>query len=163
MQIVTAEDPHYLIIQHIAKYTWPDTFKDILSKEQIDYMLNMMYSNKSIRNQVTNLNHNFILAYEDGTYHGFASYEIDYNKDLVKVHKLYVLPKSQGSGSGKLLLNYIEEIAKLKKKKGLTLNVNRNNKAVSFYQSLGWEVAKEEDIDIGNGFQMNDFVMTKTF
>lgn len=162
MQIVKAEDPHYLIIQHIAQFTWPETFKTILSDEQIDYMLKLMYSNQSIHNQVTNLNHHFILVWEDGTYHGFASYELNYNhSDTTKVHKLYILPKSQGKGVGRLLLNHIEDIARQHNNSGLTLNVNRKNTAVAFYTSLGWSIDKEEDLDIGNGFLMNDYVMSK--
>jgi hypothetical protein len=40
-------------------------------------------------------------------------------------------------------------------------NVNRYNNALAFYQKLGYEILKEEDIDIGEGFFMNDFVMLK--
>ena len=43
----------------------------------------------------------------------------------------------------------------------LQLNVNRNNKAKEFYERQGFAVIKEEDIDIGNGYLMNDYVMEK--
>ena len=43
----------------------------------------------------------------------------------------------------------------------LLLNVNRQNKAKFFYEKLGFTVIKEEDIDIGNGYFMNDYVMEK--
>ena len=43
----------------------------------------------------------------------------------------------------------------------LFLNVNRFNKAQYFYKKLGFEVAYEEDIEIGNGYLMEDFVMEK--
>lgn len=164
MNIVTAEDPHYLIIQHIAKFTWPTTFQLILSQEQIDYMLDLMYSSESLDNQVNVLGHNFILAIEDGTYLGFASYECNYQKSsFTKVHKLYVLPQSQNKGAGSELLNYIKEIAVLNNNKGMILNVNRQNPAVAFYQKSGWQIIKEEDISIGNNFFMNDYVMQYTF
>lgn len=164
MTILPAEDPHYLVIQHIAKYTWHDTFKDIMSAEQMDYMLEMMYSDISLKNQVTNLKHRFLLAFDDGTYHAFASYELHYqNTQFTKVHKLYVLPKSQGKGAGKLLLHAIENIAKENGDIGLTLNVNRKNLAVQFYLSQNWQIEREEDIDIGNNFWMNDYVMQKLF
>jgi GNAT superfamily N-acetyltransferase len=164
MTVVKAEDPHYLVIQHIAKYTWHDTFKDILSPEQIDYMLEMMYSDASLKNQVTNLGHTFLLVNDDGTYHAFGSYETNHNNtNLTKVHKLYVLPKSQGKGAGKQILQSIENIAKESGDIGLTLNVNRKNPAVEYYISQGWKIIKEEDIDIGSNFWMNDYVMQKLF
>jgi GNAT superfamily N-acetyltransferase len=163
MIVVPAEDPHYLIIQHIAQFTWPDTFREILSDDQIDYMLKIMYSDTAIKNQITNLGHKFILVWEDGTYHGFASYEHNYkHTNMTKVHKLYILPKSQGKGAGKLLLDYIEELTQKEQNTGMTLNVNRNNEAaIVFYKHHGWTIDKEEDIDIGNNFMMNDFVMSK--
>jgi len=37
--------------------------------------------------------------------------------------------------------------------------VNRQNNAKNFYEKLGFVVIKEEDIDIGNGYFMNDYVM----
>jgi ribosomal protein S18 acetylase RimI-like enzyme len=46
--------------------------------------------------------------------------------------------------------------------KGLTyleLNVNRQNTAIGFYKKLGFKIIAEEDIPIGNGFFMNDYVM----
>lgn len=159
MEVVNAQGPHFIIIQHIAKFTWPDTFSSILSPEQIDYMLEMMYSDNALKEQVAN-GHQFILAIEDGTYHGFASYELNYeNSNDTKIHKLYILPKSQGKGAGKLLINEIIERAKVANNTKLTLNVNRNNPAVLFYQNLGWQIVKEVDIDIQNNFYMNDYVM----
>lgn len=164
MNIVNAEDPHYLIIQHIAKFTWPTTFESILSQEQIEYMLNLMYSSESLKNQVENLQHNFILAIEDGTYLGFASYECNYQKSgFTKVHKLYVMPHSQQKGVGTELLKYVKEVAILNQNTGMTLNVNRENPAVDFYLKSGWKIVKEEDISIGNNFYMNDYVMQFDF
>ena len=43
----------------------------------------------------------------------------------------------------------------------LQLQVNRNNKAKSFYEKIGFKVIEEADFDIGNGFFMNDYVMGK--
>jgi ribosomal protein S18 acetylase RimI-like enzyme len=43
--------------------------------------------------------------------------------------------------------------------KNLLLNVNRENPALGFYKKKGFEVIKTEDIDIGNGYFMNDYVM----
>jgi ribosomal protein S18 acetylase RimI-like enzyme len=43
--------------------------------------------------------------------------------------------------------------------KTIILNVNRFNPAVSFYEKYGFRTVKEEVIDIGQGFVMDDFVM----
>jgi hypothetical protein len=45
------------------------------------------------------------------------------------------------------------------RKARVELNVNRSNKAVSFYRHLGMTVLRQGDFHIGNGFYMNDYIM----
>lgn len=78
---------------------------------------------------------------------------------MTKLHKIYVLPEAQGKGIGKALMEEVIAKAKNKGQLALSLNVNRENKAVAYYKSLGFKIIKTEDILIGNGFFMNDYVM----
>jgi ribosomal protein S18 acetylase RimI-like enzyme len=59
------------------------------------------------------------------------------------------------------MIGYISDRIKANGGKALQLNVNRNNKAIDFYKKHGFEIIREEDNDIGEGFFMNDFVMEK--
>lgn len=70
-----------------------------------------------------------------------------------------MLPEQQGLGTGKMLLEYVINKAKGAGASLLELNVNRNNKAKSFYEKNGFIVFRQEDIDIDNGYFMNDYVM----
>ena len=154
LKIATIED--IPLIQSIAAQTWRPTYGDILTEEQTLFMLNMMYSSESLTRQFET--NTFIVAYEGDTPLGFAGFEPK-GDEVMKLHKLYMLPSAQGKGIGKLL---IQEVAKYAKQHGLKyvhLNVNRNNKAIGFYQKQGFTIIKEEDINIGNDFWMNDFVM----
>jgi len=147
------------LIRDLTYKVWPQTYSSILTKEQIDYMLNMMYSESSLKEQMEK-DHEFVLVYDDQEPVGFASFSLIATQ-VYKLHKIYVLPSQQGKGTGKYI---IDELAKTMKAKGSTalqLNVNRNNKAKTFYEKLGFTVIKEEDIDIGNGYLMNDYVMEK--
>ena len=78
---------------------------------------------------------------------------------LYKLHKIYALPDQQGKGIGKFIINYISGEIKPIGATALQLNVNRYNKAKGFYEKLGFKVIGEEDIDIGNGYLMNDYIM----
>ena len=40
------------IIQHIAKITWAIAYQEIISNEQLVYMLDKMYSTESLQNQI---------------------------------------------------------------------------------------------------------------
>ena len=159
-QIRPATPVDYPTIERIAHQTWPDTFGAILSAGQIQYMLDWMYSQDAIKEQVEQKNHVFLMASDDtGEVIGYASYE--HRDETTKIHKLYLLPQTQGQGIGRLLIAEVARRALVARSTALSLNVNRQNRAVQFYERIGFVVVSHEDIDIGNGFLMQDYVMQK--
>ncbi|HEY2727384.1 MAG TPA: GNAT family N-acetyltransferase [Parafilimonas sp.] len=146
------------VIHDLALKIWPNTYKEILSLKQLEYMLELIYSESSLQKQF-NEGHNFLIVEEDKQPIAFADYSL--LKDAIyKLHKIYVLPNQQGKGIGKMLMNDVIKKVKQKDATALVLNVNRNNKAKKVYEHLGFKVISEEDIDIGEGYFMNDFIMS---
>lgn len=162
MQIRKAGLEDFDIIHDLALKTWYNTYDKILSAEQLTYMLDMMYSRAAITEQIAIKGHHFLLLSEDDKYLGFASYELNYLSGTTKLHKLYVLPETQGKGAGRLLMSKIEAAAASNNNEKVSLNVNRYNPAINFYLKNGYTKAGEEDINIGNGYLMEDFIMEKT-
>jgi GNAT superfamily N-acetyltransferase len=160
VSIRTASKIDIPIIQEIAYTTWPSTYGHILSKEQLNYMLDMMYSSSSLENQM-NQNITFFLAELNGEIVGFASTGREPMEGMFKLHKLYILPNIQTKGIGSALLEAVILFAKKNSGEQLVLQVNRNNSAVDFYKKKDFIILYEADFDIGNGYQMNDYVMGK--
>ena len=152
----TADIP---LIRELTFKVWPQTYASILSKEQIDYMLEIMYSEESLQLQMDE-GAAFIIVYDDAGPVGFASFQ-ETEPQLWKLHKIYILTSQQGKGTGKFTLDYIISHIKEKNAKTLQLQVNRYNKAKDFYEKLGFFVIKIADFDIGNGYFMNDYIMEK--
>ena len=71
------------------------------------------------------------------------------------------MPDFQGKQLGKLLFNQaIDAIKQLHPAPcQMRLNVNRYNKAMTFYQKMGMKKVNEGDFAIGNGYYMNDYIM----
>lgn len=162
MQIKEATTTDIESIIEIAQNTWFEAYKNILSEEQIEYMLTMMYSQEALKSQMENQNHVFLLVGNDNIngYQGFVSYELNYkDSNKAKLHKLYVLPENQGLGIGRILINKVCETAAKSGNQSVLLNMNRYNKALDFYTRMGFEIKAEENIDIGNGYWMEDYVM----
>ncbi len=147
------------LIRELAFKVWPQTYADILSIEQIDYMLEMMYSESSLQKQMSD-GCQFIIINDDAAPLGFASYQ-EVEPSLFKLHKIYVLRSQQGKGAGRFLINHIISNLQQRGNTSLQLQVNRNNSAIIFYKKLGFTVLKEADFDIGNGYFMRDYVMEK--
>lgn len=148
-------------VKSIAHRTWPSTFDQILTKEQIDYMLEGMYALETLESLVKDKGHRYDLAKDETGYLGFCAYEHNVNgSHKTKIHRIYLLPETQGKGLGKLLIGHVVEQAKAKNEVAIYLNVNKfNEKAIQFYEHIGMKKVKEEVIEIGNGFVMDDFVM----
>lgn len=161
MEIRKAGPADTALINSLAAMVWEPTYREILTKAQLDYMFEMMYSHASLQEQLQHKGHQFLLAQEGSSFYGFASYELNCKPGATKIHKLYVLPESQGRGVGALLLKAIEREAAAAGNIAITLNVNRFNKAFHFYTKKGFTKTGEEDIHIGNGYLMEDFIMEK--
>lgn len=151
-------------IQEITNITWPITYGEILSKEQLDYMLGLFYSEEALAKQIEKKEQLFYLISDSESIIGFIGIEHNYkNEAITKIHKIYLLPETQGKGIGKKVFDEIQNMALENNSKGLLLNVNRFNTALGFYKKIGFEVAEEVNIEIGNGYLMEDYVMQKHF
>lgn len=147
------------LIRELTFKIWPQTYAAILSQKQIDYMLEMMYSESSLKKQMDE-GAQFIFVYDNEEPVGFASFQ-EIQPSVYKLHKIYILATQQGKGTGRFVIDYIIKEIKQKAATALQLQVNRHNKAKTFYEKLGFTVIEEADFDIGNGYFMNDYVMEK--
>ena len=163
LSIRTATEEDIPLIGQLAHRIWPPTYKDILTPGQMEYMLEYIYSPGSLQNQMKQQQHTFLVMELHHNPVGFAAWSLVENPGIYKLHKLYVDSSIQGKGIGKATIDFI--VGQLQKKGNATtlrLNVNRYNKARFFYERLGFAVKREEDVDIGNGYFMKDYVMELT-
>ena len=148
-------------IRSIAEQTWRQVYAPILAKEQLDFMLTEIYSVDKLWSQIEKGEQSYIMLIEDDKPVAFAAFSPRHeDRGIYKLHKLYCLPETQGKGYGKVLINKVIEETLTAGIHALDLNVNRYNKAKTFYEKMGFEVIYEEDVPIGDYF-MNDYVMRK--
>lgn len=124
-------------------------------------MFEMMYSVEHIEQQMTELGHEYFIAYTDNNPAGYISIEKK-SDDIFIFQKIYVLPELQGKGLGRYLIEqgiaYIKDIHP--SSFTMELYVNRQNPAIGFYEHLGMKKIATRNHDIGNGFYMNDYIMS---
>ena len=159
IEVVKVSKQHIPTIRALAQEYWPVAFVSILSASQIAYMMEMMYSHSSLEGQM-NKGHQFAIASKNNKKVGYMSYETDCEgMGKTKIHKLYISPHYQRMGVGKAMVDFVTEQALQANNSALFLNVNKhNNKAIGFYKKHHFVLTKEEEIDIGDGFIMDDYV-----
>ena len=157
-EIRLAEEEDLWLVRELAEQIFPVTYQDIVETKQIVYMMDLIYSPEALVSQL-DAGQIFHILYYVGEPSGFASYTPLPEEGKFKLNKIYLHPKLQGKGLGKFLLQDI--IARVKNDGGteLQLNVNRFNTAKRFYENIGFTILKEELLDIGNGYFMDDYVM----
>ena len=159
-EIIRANHSHLEVIHTLAPIIWAETYSNLLADGQVAYMLDMMYSMEVLQDLYQKENYQFIMVSEDERFIGFALYHPKNNSSSIyRLDKIYLLKSGQGKGTGKAMINYISNDTRLQGASFLQLNVNRQNPAVGFYRKLGFVITGEEDLDIGNGYFMNDYIM----
>lgn len=161
MKLIKATQENIPLIQNLAKRSWENAYAEILSKEQMHYMLETMYSEVEISAHLENSNYHYYLIFDETSndYDGFIGFENHYEENTTKLHRIYLVPESKGKGLGKKTLEFLNEKVKESGDDRIILNVNKYNAAKSFYESQGYKVYDEGVFDIGNGYVMDDYLM----
>lgn len=153
------------VIKSMAEVVFRDTYSNILSSPQIDYMMEWMYSLPNLEKQLSD-GHVYYIAMLGDEPCGYVSvqYEGDTpeGKAQFHLHKIYIMPAHQGKGLGRILFNQVLDFAKNTasgKPITIELNMNRDNPALHFYQHLGLKILRSGDFHIGNGYYMNDYIL----
>lgn len=142
---------------NLASEIWNNNYREMISQEQIDYMLNMMYNPKRIQQDLKEgyvwefIKHNEVII-------GYLAYVIK-DDNRVFLSKIYLKSKVQGLGFGKASLERVINYAKEHNCKAVYLTVNRGNKkGIRAYKKARFSIIAEENFDIGNGFIMDDYI-----
>ena len=159
-QIPDREDTYFLVVTRGHRYD--KECLDIILKKPHCYVGMMASRGRAalLKKQMEEEGHVYFIAYKEGKPCGYVSVQ-QQEKDIFHLQKIYVLPHFQGSHCGSFLfkeaIKYIKEIHP--EPCLMELNVNRNNKALQFYQHMGMRKLREGDFPIGNGYYMNDYIM----
>lgn len=145
----------------LARKIWWAVYPEIISRGQIEYMLDRGYDLSVLEAELDSGIH-FPLLWQGKTLIGLASYGPVGDGSEAKLHKIYLDPSWHGQGLGRQLLAWIENEAADRNYRAIILQVNKRNvRAIAAYRRRGFRVRDEIVVDIGNGFVMDDYLMEK--
>jgi len=143
------------LIRQLAELIWWEHYPSIISDAQIAFMLELMYSNSALRQQMEAEGQEFWLPVKNGQTLGFLAVSRKEEGDYF-LHKFYLEPREKGHGTivFELLLAQYPDL------RGLRLRVNRRNfKSVNFYFKVGFRIEYCIDTPFGEEYVMDDFQM----
>jgi ribosomal protein S18 acetylase RimI-like enzyme len=161
-------EPDFPVLRELAGTIWRQHYAAIISAAQIEYMLFGRFSDEALREHVQAADRWLELLRVSGKPVGYCGYQLtglegdEASPAAMKLGQLYVLESHRGMGLGRFMLRHVEGRASELGSRGLWLQVNKKNvAAIGFYRSAGFAVVREAVFEIGGGFVMDDYVMTK--
>jgi ribosomal protein S18 acetylase RimI-like enzyme len=145
------------LLRSLAREIWTTCYPGIITMEQIEYMLSLMYSAETIEREInTGIIWEVIRYNEDPV--GFLAITLT-PEGVVKLNKLYLKHTQHGKGFGQQSLDHVVSFARENEYKSIYLTVNKNNvKAIKAYEKNGFTRTESIISDIGNGYVMDDYI-----
>jgi diaminopimelate epimerase len=161
IQPVRAADVEAIAL--LAREIWQSAYAGIISQDQIDYMLAQRYNSERLLAELAQSGLWWDQAFIDGERAGFCSCYLTDQSGEIKLDKVYVHPGRQRSGIGAALIERVLAHGRDHGCHTLVLAVNKqNSKAIAAYEKSGFSVRDAVRVDIGGGFVMDDFIMTRS-
>jgi ribosomal protein S18 acetylase RimI-like enzyme len=164
LQLNLASEADIPEIFRLAEASWQAHYPAIIGQEQVDYMLARFYNDESLLQQMRD-GQRFYFIEIDSVRAGFVAISSPGKHFLAPdshfIHKFYLHPSQQNRGVGAAAF---EALARVETEaQHIRLQVNRQNfKPINFYFKLGFRIESIGDFSIGDGYEMNDFVMVWT-
>lgn len=153
----------------LARRIWLAYYPSLISQAQIEFMLERNYNVQTLRDNLAD-GQSVMVVRQEGYIKGFLGVgELAkvvhpllrgerIGKESYFLHRCYLVQELHGRGAGKALFD--EALNKMPQVTHMRLQVHRGNiQAQKFYKRQGFQVVAEHDFDLGQGFQMTDYVM----
>ena len=143
------------LIRQMAERIWWEHYPNIISADQIAFMLELIYSDSALQRQMQTEGQVFWLAEKNGQALGFLAVSQKGLGDYF-LHKFYL--DTRGRGFGTIVFELL--LARYPDLQELRLRVNRRNfKSVNFYFKVGFRIEFCIDTPFGEDYVMDDFQM----
>lgn len=148
MEIKTcsAEDINDLLF--IAKTSYQDHYTYLWDDEGVKY-ISTHFSLTQLQKELSNPNSHFYLLYYQDKLVGFLKLNLDsevknYSAiEALELERIYFIKEATGKGLGKMVLEFVIDLAKKRNKKIVWLKAMNSSQSVEFYKKNQFEVIDE--------------------
>ncbi len=159
MTIREIESGHDIMeVNRLAGLIWHETYRGIISREQIAYMIEKFQSVRAITEQLALDGYRYFLMENEGRAVGYCGVQLRDGRMFLS--KIYLLQEVRGQGFFRLMLDRLICLCRENGARTIYLTVNRHNeRAIGVYRRAGFYEAHTQVTEIGGGYVMDDYVM----
>lgn len=160
IEIRKAETPEEIrATAGLAAEIWREHFHGIITDEQIEYMLERFQSFSAMQEQRRSEGYEYYMVFIDGAQMGY--FAIAEKEEKLFLSKLYLHSSVRGQGYASKMFEVVVSKAKERGLPAVWLTVNKHNdSSIAVYRHWGMKVIREQTVDIGGGFVMDDYVFS---
>ena len=159
MFIKVSTDDQIATIVSLARDIWTEYYTPLIGREQVEYMLDRFQSKQAVAEQIKAGLLYFLITEGDQCI-GYLG--VQPKGDELFLSKIYLRASQRRRGYGKKTVRFLEDLARARGLKKITLTVNKNNTAsLRAYEKIGFKNLGPLIQNIGGGFVMDDFKMEK--
>ncbi len=157
--LTTKTDKEVEAVAVLANEIWHQHFIPIIGEAQVDYMVEKFQSYTAISKQINENGYEYFRIYLNDIFAGYTG--IHEENNALFLSKLYIKKDCRGHKLATHALNFLIELCKERGLEKIWLTCNKYNAdTLAIYDHLGFKVTDEQVADIGNGFVMDDFILT---
>lgn len=146
-------------LEPFAASIWEQHYTPIIGADQVAFMLNKYQSAQAMFDQFS-AGYKYALVIFGGQKAGYFAYDGKAEKDVF-ISKLYLHKDFRRKGLGRRILDFISKEARTLGCTAMTLSVNKDNSdSIQFYLAYGFQTINAQKVAIGDGFYMDDYVMS---
>jgi diamine N-acetyltransferase len=162
IQFVPVTTPQQLdAVAGLAHEIWYEYYVPLIGRAQVDYMVSRFQSSGAMAQQLRE-GYEYYMIERAAQPIGYCAVQPQPAQGSLFLSKLYLLRDARGAGTGRVCMEFIEQLARRRGLNQLWLTVNKGNPAVKAYERLGFRIAADLVMDIGGGFVMDDYRMEKS-
>ena len=143
----------------LAEEIWHQHFTPIIGEAQVDYMVEKFQSYPALKSQIETDNYEYFAVHAENALVGYTG--VHQEDDALFLSKLYIKKDFRGRHLATEVFHYLIDLCKKRGLKKIWLTCNKHNEqTLKIYAHLGFVITDEQVADIGNGFVMDDYILT---
>lgn len=153
---VTDSEIHDIAV--LAEEIWHEHFTDIIGEEQVNYMVDKFQSYPALKEQIQN-GYEYYQIHSGPTMAGYTG--VHEEDGALFLSKLYIKKDFRGQRLASEAFRYLTALCRERGLSRIWLTCNKHNaNTLAVYSHLGFSITDEQVADIGNGFVMDDYILT---
>ncbi len=159
LEFVPVKEPEHIAeLANFADGIFREYFSAFHPEEKVDYLCRYLLGTETLIRAIADEGYEYYFMNADGVHVGFVG--IQPREGYLFLSKLYLLKEQRGHGFGRQGFEFVKQRAQDLGYDRIRLTCARDNTcSLAVYDHMGLAVVESVDTEVGEGIQMNDYIL----